>query len=228
MLASPNPLDRPVWHALTGPQAPFATTNGAAVRLHEDVGPFAAAIDDSPESLAALAALIPAGGSVVLLQADATPLPPGTRVEMTAPGVQMVGGTLVAPAGHDDIVTLGDADVPAMLELTALTRPGPFAARTNRLGHFRGVRIDGRLAAMAGERMRLDGFTEVSGVCTHPDFRGRGLAGLLSYRVARDLQAQGVTPFLHAFESNTAAIGLYETLGFRLLRAMTITVLARD
>jgi predicted GNAT family acetyltransferase len=222
-----HPLDRPVWHALTGGQAAFAVTNGAAVRMAVDVGPFAAACDDSPESLAALAALIPVGGSVVLMQAERPPIPQGLTVDLAADGVQMVAGPFVQPPGEADIVTLGDGDVPEMLELTALTRPGPFAQRTNRLGHFRGVRIDGRLAAMAGERLRFDGFTEVSGVCTHPDFRGRGLAGLLSYRIASELQAQGITPFLHAFASNTSAIRLYESLGFRLRRMMTITVLSR-
>jgi predicted GNAT family acetyltransferase len=119
-----------------------------------------------------------------------------------------------------------------MLALANLTKPGPFFERTHRLGDFIGVKVpDGkggrRLAAMAGERMRLPGFTEVSGICTHPDYRGHGYAGGLSRIVAGRILARGETPFLHAYAHNTAATGLYETLGFSLRRQMHMRVLTR-
>jgi predicted GNAT family acetyltransferase len=126
------------------------------------------------------------------------------------------------------IVPLGDADAEEMLALATLTRPGPFQRNTHRMGQFVGVRIDGRLAAMAGERFRFPGHTEVSGVCTHPDFRGRGLAGRLSRHVAVAIAARGDTAFLHAWQTNTAAIRLYERLGFRLRCEVNVAVLERE
>src|SRR6185437_12341711 len=102
-----------------------------------------------------------------------------------------------------------DEDGPQMLKLAALTEPGPFFERTHQLGDFIGVKEDGRLIAMAGERMRPDAFTEISGVCTHPDFRGRGYAAALTMEVAARIRARGDTPFLHVYAANAAAIRLY-------------------
>lgn len=127
----------------------------------------------------------------------------------------------------EDIVPLTDADAPQMLALAKLTEPGPFLTRTHAMGRFLGVRIDGRLAAMAGERMRFPGYTEVSGVCTHPDFRGRGLARRLSAAVAKNIERRDQRPFLHAWRSNTAAIALYEALGFELRTEVNVSVLTR-
>jgi len=146
-----------------------------------------------------------------------------------ARGVQMLAAQgLRAQASFDGIVPLGDADAPEMLALAHLTEPGPFLERTHAMGRFLGVRIDGRLAAMAGERMRLPGYTEVSGVCTHPEFRGRGLARRLSAAVAAAIEARGDRAFLHAWRSNAAAIALYESLGFELRSEVNVAVLERS
>ena len=115
-----------------------------------------------------------------------------------------------------------------MLELATLTRPGPFLPRTHELGSFVGIRSSGKLVAMAGERLKVPGFTEISGVCTDPDFRGRGYAGILSRIVATRISERGETPFLHAWASNAAAIRLYEELGFRHRQMMSVTVLKRS
>ena len=115
-----------------------------------------------------------------------------------------------------------------MLALATLTEPGPFLPRTHTMGRFIGLRIDGRLAAMAGERMRFPGHVEVSGVCTHPDFRGRGLARTLSAAVAAEIQRRGDQPFLHAWTANTAAIALYESLGFAVRAAVNIAFVKRQ
>src|SRR5204862_4922039 len=128
----------------------------------------------------------------------------------TAAGVQMVAEEDRPPPPDPRIERLGDDEAPAMLALATLTRPGPFAARTASLGEFWGIRDGGRLVAMAGERMRQRGFTEVSGVCTHPDARGRGLARTLSAFMTARIRARGETPYLHAYASNTAAIALYQ------------------
>ena len=114
-----------------------------------------------------------------------------------------------------------------MVELAALTKPGPFLIRTHELGGYIGIRDQGRLVAMAGERFKLPGFTEVSAVCTHPDYRGRGYAAALTLAVATRIAARGETPFLHTFASNINAIRLYEKLGFVLRTPMSVTVLRR-
>ena len=220
--ANIDPLERPVWHALIGRQASFAIGDERALRFAPDVNLFAAACDDSPECIAALGKLVPPDGNLLLLQVEESPLPPGAAIELTAPCVQMVLDRLVPTAASARIGLLAEADAPEMLALATLTQPGPFFVRTHTLGAFWGVREDGRLIAMAGERMRLDGFTEISGVCTHPNFRGRGLAAVLSHTVARHIVARGETPFLHALAGNAAAIAIYRALGFVMRRQMTI------
>lgn len=221
-----QPLDRPIWHALSTRLTHLAVGRARALRFAPDIGPLAAARDDSAESLQDLSSLVAEHGNVVLLQVGESPLPPHTTAEMTALGVQMVAQTLTPLEPQDRVERLTEADAAAMLELATLTKPGPFNARTHELGGFWGIKENGKLVAMAGERMKLDGFTEVSGVCTHPDVRGRGYAGLLSRTVATQIQNRGETPILHAYASNTAAISLYESLGFVLRCHVTVTVLA--
>ena len=189
-------------------------------------GLFAAAADQTPTSQAALAALCPDQGAIALVEAFEARAPQGLRIIDRGVCVQMLADA-IAPGEADIAVTLDGADASEMVALASLTRPGPFFERTHELGGFVGVRVDGRLAAMAGERMKLPGFTEVSGVCVHPDFRGAGYARELSRLVARRILARGETPFLHAFADNTPAITLYEALGFRLRTTMRLTVLAR-
>ncbi|MBI1186804.1 MAG: GNAT family N-acetyltransferase [Alphaproteobacteria bacterium] len=221
-------LDRPVWETLTSHHAALSEGGALARRFVRDVNLFAAARDDAPESLAALADLIAPGETIFILQRPEIVIPPGFEALKQAHGVQMAAGRAVTVAAADiQIDDLGDADAPEMLALATLTEPGPFLARTHAMGQFRGVRLDTRLAAMAGERMRLPGYTEVSGVCTHPDFRGRGLARRLSETVAAAIQARGDTPFLHAWTTNTAAIALYEALGFVHRCIVNVAVLRR-
>ena len=124
-------------------------------------------------------------------------------------------------------MTLTLADVSEMEQLVELTKPGPFARRTIVLGSYIGIRKDGRLVAMAGERMRCDGFTEISAVCTQPDHCGRGHALFLVSTLMRDILARGETPFLHIFSDNTGAAALYRKLGFAYCRSLTVTVLKK-
>jgi predicted GNAT family acetyltransferase len=228
-MSSTHPLDRPVWRALSTRQAPLSQGDARALRFAPDYGLFAAAADATPESLAALSALVPRDGQVALVEARPGPLPPGTAAATSAVLWQMTAPSLkAAPPPDFAIVDLTEADAPQMLALATQTRPGPFFSRTHQLGDFVGVKIDGRLMAMAGERMKSEGFTEVSGVCTDPDCRGRGYAGALMRVVANRILARGETPFLHSYAHNTGAIALYETLGFVLRREMTMTVLERS
>ena len=127
----------------------------------------------------------------------------------------------------DGAEVLGDADVPEMIALAELTRPGPFRKRTHTLGQFWGIRRNGSLAAMAGERMKLPALSELSGVCVHPDWRGHGFARSLSIFVASRIVERGETPFLHAYAGNAAALRLYEDIGFEIRSEMRALVVAR-
>lgn len=223
-----HPLDRPVWSALTTRQRDLSIGGVLARRYDPDIGPFAAVAVDDDEHLAALSRLVADHGPVALLQRGAIPRPPGTRPTLEADGVQLVLDRLAGVPATVGFESLDADDAPEMLALAKLTEPGPFEPRTHELGGFLGVKVDGRLVAMAGERMKPEGFTEVSGVCTHPDHRGRGYAAMLSTAVAERILARGETPFLHAFTTNDAAIALYERLGFRLRTAVEVLVLAPD
>jgi len=133
-----------------------------------------------------------------------------------------------APVADTRIERLGEADAAEMLELATLTKPGPFTLRAQELGEFFGVKIGARLAAMAGVRMKQEGFTEISGVCTHPDFQGRGLGRLLSVFVTQRIVEHGETPYLHAYTTNDAAIGLYEKIGYELRAELEVAVVRKE
>jgi predicted GNAT family acetyltransferase len=221
---APHPLDRPAWASLCTRQHALARGEGRALRYEQDHAIFAAVGDHHPESLAALGALVAATGPAIVLQKDALPGVPGAAVAKQRMGVQMVAEALTR--GREcAFLELGEADAPEMLALATLTEPGPFFSRTHRLGDFIGIRQAGRLIAMAGERMKPAGFTEVSGVCTHPDFRSRGHAGALMRVVAERIVQRGETPFLHAYADNRGAIALYESLGFEVRCEVHVTVL---
>ncbi len=225
-MAETHVLDRPVWSSLTSGWAALAEGDGRALRLRRDHGPFGAAADPSkPEPLAPL---MPDQGELWLVERGEAAFPDNARVDRRGVLSQMVMGSFVPKHRPIDAIELGDADAPEMQALAAATRPGPFAERTHRLGRFVGLREDGRLVAMAGERMRMDGYCEVSGVCTDPDFQGRGLAGALMSIVCERILARGETPFLHSYAHNEGAIGLYESLGFRTRATIHLTVLTRQ
>ena len=226
-MTTTNPFDRPVWAALAH-SAHLSEGGDLARRYRRDVNLFASARDDEGASLAALADLVGPGESVFVLQAEPILVPPGMQALRRAQGVQMLAGrAIAAEPGAEAVVALGDADAAEMLALARLTEPGPFLARTHAMGRFVGIRSQGALVAMAGERMRFDGGTEVSGVCVHPDFRGRGFARRLSSVVAHAMQQRGEQPFLHAWATNEAAIALYESLGFEIRTAVQVAVLGR-
>ncbi|CAL1690119.1 hypothetical protein MMB232_00240 [Brevundimonas subvibrioides] len=227
-----HPLDRAVWNALTTRLSAFATADSddRAVRIDPEVGVFLAGADARPESLAAMAGLAlrhPGAGMIERTGSAMAALDlPGVAVVDRIPLVQMVA-TALTPGGPDlAFETLTEADAPEMLALATLTKPGPFRSATRRLGPFIGVRQGGRLVAMAGRRMRVDGFIELSGVCTHPDWRGRGYAAGLSRAVAGEFLASGEGVFLHAFAEHAPTIAFYRSLGFEIRAPMTYTRLA--
>ena len=224
-----DPLDRPVWSMLTGPQADLAVGGELALRIDPAFGPFAAARDRSPEALAALSALVEPGEEVWLVETHEWPEPPGLTITRTPVVMQMVADN-PAPMlpGNDMAELLGEDDAAAMAEIALATKPGPWGLRTRLYGDFYGIRDGSRLAAMAGERMRpAPGLAELSGVCTWPDYRGQGFAARLIRRVMAGFTERGDTPFLHSYAANAGANALYEKLGFATRRKMVVTVLER-
>jgi len=207
-----HPLDRAVWNALTSRQAPLAIRRGGVTRFDPDYALFAAAGPDATAS--DWVALARETGRVALFEADAV-VPQGLVEVDRIDCLQMTATAMSAGGREVAFEALTDADGPEMLALASLTQPGPFFSRTHLLGPFIGIRHEGALVAMAGERLSLDGFSEVSGVCTHPDHRGHGYAGALMRAVGRRILDRGDTVFLHARIGHAATIAFYETLGFQ-------------
>jgi ribosomal protein S18 acetylase RimI-like enzyme len=208
-----HPLDNPVLGSLTGPHRRLALVQGGAARYPADVSPFCALPGEPGAADWADAARLVAPGEMVLFPALGAAPPPDWEVLGSGEGVQLVADGL--DAGPDgEAVTLGPADVPDILALVERTKPGPFLPRTIELGAYLGIRRDGELVAMAGERMRPPGWTEISAVCTDPAWRGHGFASRLTRAVAAGIVARGDTPFLHAIAANVTAIRLYKELGF--------------
>ena len=221
-----HPLDNPAWPALTTHHARFAEGVGPARRYVAGTSFFAAVdgLDDAAWS--ALASLTGIDGIAVLARTTELDPPPPWEVVDVKPGHQLVASDLRPPNGpQPTVVVLGPEDGAAMVALARLTKPGPFFERTPELGTFRGVFEGGRLVAMAGERLRLPGHVEVSGVCTHPDARGRGLAAALTHAVAGAAFDRGDTPFLHVAEGNEVALRVYQRLGFVERTTISFTVL---
>lgn len=234
-----HPLDRAVFNALTTRLSRFATADSGpypgpgAARLDPEVGVFLAAADATAHSRKALAELARRYPGAGLVEREDGPmagvLPEGAPVAAQVALVQMTA-TALKPAGPaarlDGVIEeLGEADAPAMLALATLTKPGPFRSRTRELGPFVGIKREGQLVAMAGRRLRVDGFTELSGVCTHPDHRGKGYAAALSRMVVGEILATGEEAFLHAFAEHDATIAFYRGLGFETRARMIYTSL---
>jgi len=200
---------------------------GRARRYPVDVAPFfALPSQPSAEDWQDAASLVAPGTYAAVLRSDPE-VPSGWKTIRTFGVVQMIGER-VTGVDCPDAVSLGAADVPEMLELVAATEPGPFLDRTIELGDYLGIRCDGALVAMAGERLRFDGWTEISGVCTLPTHRGRGLASRLVGGVVAGIQRRSQRAFLHVRSTNANAIRLYEELGFRARRSATITVMTPE
>jgi GNAT superfamily N-acetyltransferase len=222
-----HPLDHVIWRALTSCHRDVAEGDHLALRYLAPIAPFAATTGVTTASFRSLLALLPAGDRIALFTLEEIiPPSPFSVIERGAVD-QMVLVKIPSDAGSVPIVRLDASDVPDMLALVEVTHPGPFGPRTIELGQYIGVRRHGMLVAMAGERMRLDGFTEISAVCVHPSCRGQGLAAELVATLARSIASRAETSFLHVFNSNHPAIELYRKLGFVLRRHMHLAVLAR-
>jgi ribosomal protein S18 acetylase RimI-like enzyme len=223
-------LDNPVWHSLNGPLARFVApgpsapgTRPAALRVDPEVSVFGALERVDLAGWRSLAEQLGQGGVCALARVGVTPPPVGWQELVRIPLFQLVAGEL-AERPLVRFEELGPADAQEMFELATETEPGPFLLRTPELGRFIGVRREGRLVAMAGQRFRPPGYVEVSGVCTRPEVRGEGLGTALTLEIARDVRAHGDEPFLHVAQTNETAVRLYQTLGFRIRCAFDVVV----
>lgn len=215
-MASPHPLDNVIWQALNTRQAGFARIAGEARKFADEVGPLSGMPEFNHKGLSSLAELAKDGTAVALFLQEQWQPCEGWTVVAEAPLMQMVRSTPVPlEAAAQEIIPLGNADSADMMELTSLVKPSPFGPRTHELGNFFGIRDGEKLVAMAGERMKVPGHTEVSAVCTHPDHLGKGYAAALMGKVIEGIEKRGETPFLHVRADNDRAVSLYERLGFR-------------
>jgi ribosomal protein S18 acetylase RimI-like enzyme len=222
-----HPLDHVIWRALNSRNRDVAQGDHLARRYLAPIAPFGAMLDECVASFQSLLALLPAGDQIALFTLEEITPPPFFSVIQRGAVDQMVLAKMPAQVCSGPIVTLDASNVPEMQVLVDATHPGPFGPRTIELGDYIGIRRQGELIAMAGERMRLDGFTEISAVCVHPSGRGQGLAAELVSTLVRSIASRGEIPFLHVFHSNRPAIELYLKLGFVLRRSMHLAILAR-
>ena len=224
-----HPLDNVIWQALTTRQEVFAEAYEEARRFVRDVSPLTAFSEENDQGYSSVARLVGAKGTAALFLDQPYEPRAGWQFVAGAPLVQMVceNGHVEPQSGYE-IVELGTQDSPEMIELTSLTKPGPFGSRTHELGTYLGIRLDGKLVAMAGERLKVTGYTEVSAVCTHPEHTGKGYARVLMVEVMRRIRERGETPFLHVRQDNTRAIELYKRLGFYERKLGHFAVLRRQ
>jgi len=226
--AKADVLDNAVWHALRTRQAHFAESDstGRVVRFDRDVAIFGAVDQIDPESWEAQAELAGPEGYTMFFRDEVPAPPPGWEEVFRGPTWQMVAGDL-SPVPDVSPVPLGPEDAMQMVALAELTQPGPFFPRTHEMGTYVGVKREGRIIAMAGERLKVPGWTEISAVCTHPDAQRQGLGAALTLWMARSIRQAGDEAFLHVLEHNDNALRLYRALGFEIRRKVQAVIMKR-
>jgi predicted GNAT family acetyltransferase len=218
----------PVWSALRTKHRHFALTAGDACRYPADVAPFAAVASPSADALLQLHSLLAPGESVWVV-GESHPQPAKLAFEQTLLCLQMVlPAELVPPASTIEILPLSNDHAPEMVALTDLAFPGFFRSRTCEMGSYFGIRSNGQLIAMGGERLTLEGYPEISGICTHPDHRGKGYAESLIWHLVRNHRREGLVSWLHVSATNQRAIDLYRRMGFTEVRRVTLNLVSRE
>jgi len=226
-----HPLDNVIWQALTTRQTQFAEGTGRARLFAREVTLLGALSEPTQQGYADFARVVGTGGTGALFLDEPYEPREGWEYVVGAPLLQMISENgISSPSPRDsavEIAELGLPDSPEMIELTSLTKPGPFGPRTHELGTYLGIRSEGKLVAMAGERLKVPGHTEVSAVCTHPDHTGKGYARILMTEIMGRILERGETPFLHSRGDNARAIDLYKRLGFRERKSGHFAVLRK-
>ncbi len=226
-MSSRDLLDNIIWNSLTGAHAKFAAGTGDARRYAKGFSPIVGFRDPQRPDLAALVPFCDPGEHFYC-DIWSGPAPGGWQIDHEARMLKMVWEAAM-PANDEapDAIALRARHAAQALELATLTNPGPFGLRTVELGEYFGYFEDSRLIAMAGERMAAGALHEVSGICTHPQFRGRGLARRLTSKLVQRQMRRGETPFLHVMSANAGARALYENMGFRTYRETVVRVISR-
>jgi|SRR6185503_3180063 len=207
-------LDNPAWGALISGNKNLAFGNDRVKYFDRDVSPFAALKENSTDNFKELYELIPHPAPLLIAVPKPLDIPAPWSQVRCIHGIQMICTPGPATVTSAKLMPLTQMHVPQMLSLTQLTNPGPFGSGTIAFGHYEGVFEDGRLVAMAGQRFHVFDHMEISAVCTHPDYTGRGYAKqLLQSQIDRITAANGI-PFLHVRRDNERAIAVYESLGF--------------
>lgn len=221
-------LDHPIWHALTTEQRVLAEANDPAFRYPHDIGPFCALQHQNQQAYDALLPIVAEQEQVVLFLNEPPEVQAGWQLDVSGLLTQMV---FIADQAPDisvaNVETLSEQDIPDMLALTRLTQPGPFRKRTIELGTYVGIRQEGQLIAMAGERLKTEHYTEISAVCVHPEAQGKGYAKAVMTQVIHHILKAGKTPFLHSRPDNQSALRVYEALGFKTRRLIHLAVIQK-
>jgi ribosomal protein S18 acetylase RimI-like enzyme len=208
-------LDNPVFDALISGDRQFANGTENVNYFDTEISPFVGIKTGYEKGFDHLFALLPEGRFVLHATPENIDTPQGWKLVQKVPGIQMIlTDSAVFPSLVSKPVSLGEQHVAEMVELTTLTRPGPFGLKTILFGNYHGIFQNGKLAAMAGQRLHPYNFTEISAVCTHPDFLGKGFAAALVQHQAECILAAGRKAFLHVRKDNERAITLYQRLGF--------------
>jgi len=224
----PHILDNPAWNALNSANSNLALGNDRAKFFPEEISPFAGLKNYDEQSFRELYELIPVGRTVIIPVNHALQTGAYWKLLNKVDAIQMTFEHRRISVDSDPrIVPLVKKDVAQMMELTALTKPGPFFKRTIELGNYKGIFHSEELIAMAGHRMHPYNYVEISAVCTHPDYTGKGYATSLINDQVRKILEEDNIPFLHTQADNRKAIQLYTRLGFTVINEMTIYVLQK-
>ncbi len=208
-------LDNPAWNALISGNHQLSNGDEEVKYFDREISPFAGLKENSTDNFSKLYELIQHDSPIAFVTAAETQIPDQWKVLHQISAFQMVYNQQAVPAGVNmDLTLLNEENVPEMLALTQLTKPGPFAAETIKLGHYQGIFEDGKLVAMAGQRLHPSPYAEISAVCTHPEYLGKGYARQLLLSQVQRIKAKSEIPFLHVRNDNERAIKVYESLGF--------------
>jgi ribosomal protein S18 acetylase RimI-like enzyme len=224
-----NSLNNPIWVALNTGSATHAEGNDRVKYMHRDKGLFVGFKNFDEDAWKDISDWLPEDSQIILFTAETVNIPPAWEIKANRQILQMVYESNEPPDSSEDtsIVSLSSRDIPAMLDLTARTKPGPFLSKTFQLGHYQGIFDGEKLVAMSGQRLRPDPYVEISAVCTDPGYVGRGFAGELVQNQVRCILAESRVPFLHLNADNYRAIKLYEKIGFRLTQKILLNILQK-
>ncbi len=221
-------LNNPAWNAMISGNKHLSNGNGQVRYFDKEVSPFAAFNENTADNFQQLYELLPHNGPVLFVATVATQIPTQWKVLQAINGLQMVCDiTKEQDERQAELITLTDEHIPQMLSLAKLTNPGPFAEKTINFGHYRGVFKNGNLVAMAGQRLHVFNYAEISAVCTHPDHTGKGYARQLLLNQVNRIKASSGIPFLHVRHDNERAIKVYESLGFTTRREVYFYVMLK-